>query len=102
MKKQLTIELSPFDEESELKKRAAKKIGIKNADGLKIKIAKKSIDARHKSDIKIIYNVIVSDEDEKLPEKVYERLTAARSVAACAARYKTDCFRARRKSGREN
>lgn len=85
MKKQLTIELSPFDEESELIKRVTKKIGIKNADGLKIKIAKKSIDARHKSDIKIIYNVIVSDENEKLPEKVYERLTTARSVAVVGA-----------------
>ncbi len=85
MKKTLTVELSPFDDESLLLKRATKKLGIKNADGLKIKIEKKSIDARHKSNVKIIYSVTVFDEEEKKQEKIYEKLPVERTVAVVGA-----------------
>ena len=80
MRKTLTLELSPYDAESSLLIRAAKKLGISSLDGLKLKIEKKSIDARHRSNIKIIYSVTVFDKEDAVETKVYEKLPSSRTV----------------------
>lgn len=64
----ITINLSPYDEESCVFEKAAKKLGVKKED---VRIVKKSIDARHKNDIKIIYNVGVKEEIRREYEKIH-------------------------------
>ena len=63
----VTVELTPFDNEAEAFSRGAKLLRV---DKSKVKIVKKSIDARHKNNIKIIYQL------DKLVEEptVYPRV----------------------------
>ena len=63
----ITIELTPYDEESSVKEKASKKLGVKKED---VKIYKKSIDARHKNNIKIIYTVGVKTEENSEYETI--------------------------------
>ena len=63
----ITIELTPYDEESSAVHIAAKKLGVKKEE---LRIYKKSIDARHKNNIKIIYSIGVKKEDETEYEKI--------------------------------
>lgn len=64
----ITITLSPFDDEEVLFTKASKKLGVEKKD---LQILKKSIDARHKNDIKIIYTVGVKEDLKIEYEKVY-------------------------------
>lgn len=58
----ITIELTPYDSEEVVFDRASKKLGVpKNS----VVIRKKSIDARHKNNIKIIYSVDIKTQQEK-------------------------------------
>lgn len=84
MEKNLTVELSPYDDEGLLLKKAAKKAGVR-ADGLKIRINRKSIDARRKNDVKIVYSVTLYDVERKKEERVYEQATKKREVAVVGA-----------------
>ena len=50
----VTVELTPYDSENEVFTRGAKLLRV---DKSQVKIVKKSIDARHKNNIKIIYQL---------------------------------------------
>ncbi len=59
----ITINLTPYDEPKSVLSKAAKKLGVKE-DALQI--YKKSIDARRKNDVKIVYSVgLKSEENEE-------------------------------------
>ena len=57
------IKLSPDEDESVLKERVKKKYGIKQIKSLRI--AKKSVDARRKSDVHYVYALDVETENDK-------------------------------------
>ena len=58
----VSIVLTPYDDPRQLFPRAAKKLGVKESQ---VEILKKSIDARHKGNIKIIYSVGVKGEQRE-------------------------------------
>ena len=60
------IKMSPYSSDSDLREVAARAINIKARNIGTFRIAKKSIDARNKNDIKIIYTVDISNEIEDL------------------------------------
>ncbi len=64
----ITVTLSPYDEEASVFVKASKKLGVKKED---VRIIKKSIDARHKNDIKIIYTVGVKEDLKREYEKIH-------------------------------
>lgn len=65
------IKMSPDHTMKDLKSKAAKCLKLKNADLKEFSIVKKSIDARHKPDIKYVYTVDVAvDREERLLRKI--------------------------------
>lgn len=63
----ITIELTPYEEERLALEKAAKKLGVKKEE---VKIYKKSIDARHKNNIKIVYSIGVKKEEVVCYERI--------------------------------
>lgn len=63
----ITIELTPYEEERLALDKAAKKLGVKKEE---VKIYKKSIDARHKNNIKIVYSIGVKKEEVVCYERI--------------------------------
>lgn len=71
--------------ERELKERCAKKAKI-GVNAIKyFKIVRRSIDARDKNDVKFVYNVLISTEDEKIEEFEYKKINASVSVLVVGA-----------------
>lgn len=70
----ITIELTPYDKETSAIERAAKKLGVSFNE---VRIVKKSIDARHKNNIKIIYSLDVKNNRERVYEKIETKKTVA-------------------------
>ena len=58
------IKMSPYDTIDALKENVAKSIGVKAGELETFRIVRKSIDARRKSDVKILYSVDVSMDKE--------------------------------------
>lgn len=69
----INITLTPYESESAVFDKAQKKLGVKKEQ---IKIFKKSIDARHKNDIKIVYTVGV----EQTKKTEYEKINTNKQV----------------------
>lgn len=84
MENKIVIELSPFDDESVIEKKTAKKSGMR-AGSFKIKIDKKSIDARHKKDIRIVYALTVYDGVLEREKRTFERINTDERVAVIGA-----------------
>lgn len=70
----ITVTLTPYDNEYSAVEKAAKKLGAKEEE---VKILKKSIDARHKNNIKILYTLGVKSECKK----EYEYIDTNKKVA---------------------
>ena len=67
-----TIILSPYDDEKSLLFLAAKKSGIKKENVKHFKILKKSIDARRKNDVKILYTYEISESEAENGKNVFD------------------------------
>lgn len=83
------IKLSVHDEN--IRAAAAKKIGASEKDILSLKIAKKSIDARKKTDIKYVYSV----DAEVKNENKYIRLKDVSAASEFHYEYMTADFKSR-------
>jgi len=67
MQRLSNIRMSPYSSSDDLKREAAKIAGISYKEVKTFIIKKKSIDARKKDDVKIVYSVDISPYEEKLP-----------------------------------
>lgn len=63
----INIELTPYDNENSVFIKASKKLGV---DPSLLRIYKKSIDARRKNNIKILYSVGIKENSERVFEKI--------------------------------
>ncbi len=68
--KKVTLELRLNDNENTIFERALKKSGLKKTQVSSMELAKKSIDARHKNDIKICYTINLYQGDEPKQENL--------------------------------
>lgn len=74
----INIELTPYDDESSVFTRASKKLGVKPSS---LRIYKKSIDARHKNNVKILYSVGIKE----TKERIFEKIETAKKVVVIGA-----------------
>ena len=56
--------------EAELPKRLAKKLGVAEADVARLRILRKSLDARSRSNLKFVYTILVELPEGQLVEKL--------------------------------
>ncbi len=68
------VSISPLEKEENVKNAAARKIGVRPEELEECKILKKSVDARKKEDIRVVYNVAVQIREE---EKILRRTDPA-------------------------
>ncbi len=85
MKKVVTVDIRLTESEDILLKRATKKAGLALSAVKEHRILKKSVDARHKNDIKIQYKVELSTEKQEKSPKIYEKLESEKFVVVVGA-----------------
>ena len=81
--KKVNVNLRLNDDENALFDKALKAAGLRKRDVTSWRIAKKSVDARHKNDIKIVYTIDVYTGDE--PQKPSYKRVNAKSVIIVGA-----------------
>ncbi len=85
MKKVVSVDIRLDESDDILLKRASKKAGFPLNSIKSHRILKKSVDARHKNDIKIQYRIELSLEEEQNIPKKYEKLEKERQVVVVGA-----------------